>query len=293
MVESSRAEQNEDSVTPSWRIDPAPSTVVGQLAAMWRYRHLFRPLAVSALFDIYRGTILGVVWMAIRPLVIAIPAIFIVGNLFGISVDPLPLPLFIMVGLGIWILFRFGVQWMTKGLGRGRAILQRVYFPALLLVVAGISPGLFQFLVVMCLVAGMVIYYGPIEGTYYLDSGWHTLAVMPSVLMIILLALAVSCFTAILNVFASDTWLTMRYSLAGWMLATPVVYPIDVIPEAYRWIAYLNPATVPVELFRLGLLGYGGVPLPYLALSVAEILILLICGIWFFARMQARIFDHM
>lgn len=292
MVDTAGDKHHPDTAVQSWRIEPAPSTILGQLAAVWRYRRLFWPLSVNALFDIYRNAILGITWMAIRPLMIAVPAIFIVGNLFGISVDPVPLPLFIMTGLAIWILFRFGVQWTTKGLGRGKSIAQRIYVPALLLVLVGFSIAFFQFGVVLLLVAGLAIYYG-ISDIYILEVTWHTLLVVPSILMILLLALAVSAFTSILNVFASDTWLTLRYGMGAWLLATPVVYPIAVIPESYRWIAYLNPATVPVELFRLGLLGYGAVPLPYLALSVVEISGFLLLGLWFFAKMQTRIFDHM
>jgi lipopolysaccharide transport system permease protein len=279
-------------VSKAWSIKPAAPSVLGQLAAVWRYRHLFWMLAVRQLFHIYRNTILGVAWMAIHPFVIALPAAFVVGNVFGVSVDPLPLPLFIMVGVAAWLLFRRGVQWMTKSMNAARSMLRRVYFPALLLVIATISIGVMQLGVVLLVASAVAIYYGPVRGEYYLNFGWHMLAMPLAMLMIALMALAVSCFTSILNAFARDTWLTLRYILGAWMIATPVVYPMEVVPQTYRWIAYLNPLAAPVELFRYGALGYGKVPMHYLALSAAEILILLFLGIWFFARMQNRLFDH-
>lgn len=277
----------------TWHIAPAPPTISGQITAVWRYRKLFWMLTVRALLHIYRGAVLGVAWMAINPLVLAIPAAFVVGNVFGISVDPLPLPLFILVGLAAWTLFRRCVQWMTKGMVSGRQILKRIYVPALLLLLSTISPGIFQLVVVLGIVVLLAIWYGPVQGIFYVPIGWHMLAVVPSVLMLLLAALGVGCFTSILNAFARDTWLTLRYVLSGWMLATPIVYPMAVIPEPYRWLAYLNPLTAPVELFRWSLLGYGAVPWPYLGLSAAMIALLLIGGLKFFATQQNRLFDHM
>jgi lipopolysaccharide transport system permease protein len=266
---------------------------VGQFAAVWRYRRLFWTFAVRALFNAYRHAILGVLWMAIQPLAIAIPSVFVVGKVLGISVDPLPLPLFIIVGLASWILFRRGVQWMTKSMNANRGLLGTVYVPALLLVMATISPGIFQMLVVLVLAGMAAIYYGPVMGTYYIPLGWHLLAVFPAMLVIVALAIAVSCFTSILNAFARDTWMTLRYVLSGLMVATPIVYPVAIIPENYRWIAYLNPLTPPIDLFRWALVGYGQVPWPYVGLSAAQALVLLLCGVWFFAKQHNRLFDHM
>ena len=76
------------------------------------------------------------------------------------------------------------------------------------------------------------------------------------------------------------------------MLATPIVYPIDVIPEAYHWIVYLNPMAPIVELFRWGILGIGTVSWQYVGLATAETLLLLMLGLWFFGKQQNRLFDH-
>lgn len=260
---------------------------------MWRYRQLFWMLTVRALFNVYRGAVLGILWMAINPLVLAIPAVFIVGGLFGVSVDPLPLPLFILVGLAAWTLFRRCVQWMTKSMSSGRTILQRIYVPALLLLLAAISPGVFQLFVVLGIVLALAVWYGPIQGVFYVPIGWHMLAIVPSMLMLVLAAVALGSFTSILQAVAKDTWLTLRYVLSFWMLATPVVYPVAVIPEQYRWLAYINPLTAPVELFRWSILGYGSVPMHYLALSAVMIAAALYVGLWFFARQQSKLFDHL
>jgi lipopolysaccharide transport system permease protein len=287
------APDSEHDAVASWRIDPEPPTVLGQMAAVWRYRRVYWMFTVRGLFHIYRNAILGILWMAIQPLAIAVPAIFIVGDVFKISVKPLPLPLFVLVGLASWILFRAGVQWMTRSLNANRGLLRVVYVPALLLMITMISPGVFQMLIVLALAGIAAIYYGPVMNMYHVPFGWHMFAVFPAMLILLALATAVACVTSILNTFARDTWLTLRYVLSGLMIATPIVYPVTVIPEPYRWIAYLNPLAAPVDLFRWALLGYGQIPWLFVGLSALQALVLLLCGIWFFATQHNRVFDHM
>jgi lipopolysaccharide transport system permease protein len=275
-----------------WRLEPAASSIGGQLSEVWRYRSLFWPLTFRVLFDVYRTAFLGILWMVVRPLTLAIPAIFIVGNLFGVSVAPLPLPLFILVGLAAWLLFRRCVQWFTKSIIKNRTTLKRVYVPPLLLLIASASPALFEFLIVAAVATLTAIYYA-VQGIYYVHFGWHTLAVIPALAMCVLVAVAVGCFTSILNAFARDTWLTMRYAMGFWMLATPVVYPVDILPEQYRWIVYLNPLAPALELFRWGVLEYGSVNWESVGLALAEIFVFLLLGLRFFGKQQNRIFDHM
>lgn len=287
------AAQNEELVIEVWRIQPAKASVAGQVGALWRYRHLFGLFFFRSLFSIYRNSFLGLGWLAIHALVLAIASSFVVGDVFGVSVAPFPLPLFILAGIANWVLFRRSLQWMTKSMNSSRSLLRRTYVPALLLLVTTFSPGVFEFLIVSLVAGALAFYYGPIQGVFYLSFGWHILAVAPAMILTVLLAVAVSCFTAILNAFARDTWLTMRYVISGWMLATPILYPLSVIPENYRWIAYLNPLAPIVELFRWAVLGYGGPNWPYVGLATIEIGVLLLLGLWFFAKQHIRLFDHM
>ena len=276
----------------TWRIQPAGPTVSGQLIEFWRHRHLFQLFTRRALFDLYRNAIFGIVWIAIRPLMVVLQAT-VVGRVFGISTEPVPLPLFIIVGIACWIFIRRNIQWFTKSMNKNRAVLSRIYVSPLLLMVAAVSLGLAEFVIVMGLVAAAAVYYGPIAGLYYLDFGWHNLAIVPALIFGFLLALGIGCFTSILNALIPDTWLTMRYALGFWMVATPIVYPVDIIPEQYRWLVYLNPLASTVELFRWGVLGYGTVRWEFVGLAVVELLVLLYLGLWFFGKQLNRLFDHM
>jgi lipopolysaccharide transport system permease protein len=160
------------------------------------------------------------------------------------------------------------------------------------LLLAALSPAIFQALIAFGLFAGLAAYYGPVLNAFHIEPGLHSLLFIPVVLLTLMLAIGVACFTSILNAYGRDTWLTLRYVLSAWMLATPVFYPVDVIAEPYRWIIYLNPLTSLVEAARWSLLGIGTVRWGFLGLSGVLALGLLFGGLLFFSRQQGRLFDQ-
>lgn len=287
------APSNATDDTAIWRIQPTPPSFAGQLAALWRHRKLSGALARQVLSDGAEKSLLGVPWMLLQPFMVAVPAVFVLGNVFGVSVAPLPLSMFIISGLAGWTLFRRGVQMLTKSVSRHRGLLRRIYVPVLLLLAASISPAIVQFLVLLAILAALAVYYGPIAGIYYVPFGWHLLAVVPAAVLIILMAIGFSCFSSILYTMRRDTLLALRYVLGGWMLVTPVIYPVEIVPESHRWMLYLNPLTPVIELFRWALLGYGTINVPALGLAVFVIFFFVLLGGMFFSKLQNRLFDHM
>ena len=280
-----------DDNAAGWLIQPSPGGFAGQLAALWRHKNISAALARQVLADGAERKLLGIPWILVQPLVIAWPAVFVLGKVFNVSVAPLPLSLFILSGLAVWIFVRRGIQLLTRSLNAHRGLIRRLYVPPLLLLCASLSPALLQFLVVVTILVALAVYYA-IVGTFYLPLGWHLLAIMPALVLIVLLVIAVGCFTCMLFNLRQDTRLVLRHVLGGWMLVTPILYPPEIIPESHRWLLDLNPLTPLVELFRFALLGYGTINIASLSLAVAVILVMLIIGGTIFAKMQNRLFDH-
>ena len=275
-----------------WRIQPSQGGFAGQLAALWRHRNISAALARQVIADRAERRILGLPWMLVQPLLLAWPAVFVLGNVFKVSVAPLPLPMFIVSGLAVWIFVRRGIQFLSRSLGANRGLMQKVYIPGFLLLCASVSPAFIQFLVFVAVLAVLAVYYGPIAGVFYIPFGWHFLAFVPSLVLIVLLVIAVGCFTCVLFNLRDDARLAMKHVIGGWMLITPIVYPPEVIPESHRWLLYLNPLTPVVELFRYALLGYGTVDVASLSLAIAVIFVMLAVGGMIFTKMQNRLFDH-
>jgi len=77
------------------------------------------------------------------------------------------------------------------------------------------------------------------------------------------------------------------------MYATPIIYPLSVIPEKYRFWAALNPMASVVETFRFGILGKGSFSAPHLLYSTIISTILLLSGMYFFKRTEKRVVDYL
>jgi lipopolysaccharide transport system permease protein len=75
------------------------------------------------------------------------------------------------------------------------------------------------------------------------------------------------------------------------MYATPVIYPLSVVPEHYRMILRLNPLTPVMEGFRLGFLGVGRVEPSQLAASFGIMLVALSVGLMLFSHVEQTFMD--
>jgi lipopolysaccharide transport system permease protein len=69
------------------------------------------------------------------------------------------------------------------------------------------------------------------------------------------------------------------------------VYPLSAVPEAYRWLAELNPLTPILEAFRLAFLGAGTVEVSELAISFGIMVVLLVVGLELFSRAEQSAID--
>jgi lipopolysaccharide transport system permease protein len=274
-----------------WRIKPSRESFWGQLSELWHYRSVSVALAQQVLSHRAQRKLFGLPWMYLQPIALALPPILML-KVFKVTVDPLPISMFILSGLAIWMLMRRGIQLATRSLKLYRSLGRRIHVPAFMFVCASVAPAITQFLLFMIFLAGLAIYYGPIVGVFYLPVGWHLLGILPSVLLVLMLIIGLGSITAILYNMRQDTLIIMKYVLAGWALITPIFYPAEVIPQDHRWLLYVNPLTPIVEFFRFSLLGYGKVDIDLLLVAAMVVLILVLAGGTMFTKLQSRIFDY-
>jgi lipopolysaccharide transport system permease protein len=102
--------------------------------------------------------------------------------------------------------------------------------------------------------------------------------------------LGVGTFLSALAVAYRDFRYVVPFRLQFWMFATPVVYPLSLVPEAWRWAYFLNPMVGVIEGFRAAFLGK---PFDIMALgfSLAIATLLLLAGAAYFAKVERRFAD--
>jgi lipopolysaccharide transport system permease protein len=126
---------------------------------------------------------------------------------------------------------------------------------------------------------------------YGIAPSWHLVAVLPLLFVTMLLALAVGLWLGPINVRYRDVKHTLPFMLQIWMYASPIVYPLSIVPEEWRWAYSLNPMVGVIEGFRWAVIGSGSFDLAAAMSSAVLIAVLLIGGLVYFKRMERSFAD--
>ena len=106
-----------------------------------------------------------------------------------------------------------------------------------------------------------------------------------------MLALAVSLWLGPINVRYRDVKHTVPFLIQIWMYASPVVYPLEIVPEQWRWLYALNPMVGLIEGFRWAVTGQGVPDLTAMGVGLVLIVVLLSGGLVFFRKNEHSFAD--
>jgi ABC-type polysaccharide/polyol phosphate export permease len=220
------------------------SVVLEELREIFNYRYLILQLVRRDILTRYKRSFLGVAWTMLNPLgmmlvwTIAFSQIFRVGDLPSY-------PAYVLNGLLAWTFFSQTTTASMVNLVWGGGLLNRIYIPRTSFAVAAIGTGLVNIglsmvpLIVVMFVTGlrvhMSILFAPI-----------------SVLILAGFALGLGLLISTLAVYFPDIAEMYQIVLMAWMFLTPVMYPVTILPAAYRsYLTMLNPMYHMVMLFRI------------------------------------------
>jgi len=268
---------------PVITIKPSKSWVAIDLADLWAYRELLYLLIWRELKARYKQTVMGVAWVIMQPLMTTIIFTIFFSKLARIESDGIPYPIFAYAGLLPWSFFASSVTNSSSSLVANAPLITKVYFPRLILPGATIGARLVDFAVAFVLLIGMMIYYN-------VALTLNILMLFPLIVLVTLLALGVGMWTAALNVRYRDVGVALPVALQLWMFASPILYPLSLVPEKYRAVYMLNPMVGITEGFRSALFGLA-FNRRALIFSVVVMLVLLVYSAYVFRRMEKSFAD--
>jgi lipopolysaccharide transport system permease protein len=254
------------------------------LRDLWEYRELLYFLVWRDLKVRYRQTLLGVAWAVIQPSFIALAFSIFFGRLAGMPSDGIPYPLFAFSGLLSWQLFAHGLANAGNSLVANERLITKVYFPRLIVPLSATLSSLVDFFVGFVVLSGLIAYYGIAPSS--------ALWALPALVVLALAAtVGASLWLSALNVEYRDVRFIIPFITQLWFFLTPVAYPSSLVPEKWRWLYGLNPMVGVVEGFRWAVLAKSRAPGPWLAVSVAATLAVLVGGLFYFRRMERTFAD--
>ena len=256
---------------------------------LYRYRGLIYLMVKRDFVTFYKQTILGPLWYIIQPLVTSVVFTVVFGRLARVPTDGVPPFLFYMAGTVAWGYFSTCLTTTSNTFVQNAGIFGKVYFPRLTVPVANVIVGLMQFTVQFLIFLGFLVWYS-LEGADIQITKFVLL--LPLILLQMgILGLGFGILISSLTSKYRDLTFAMGFAVQIWMYATPVVYPLSVVPEKYRILAAINPMTPIVECFRKAFLGTSSVEPMHGVIGVITTLIVFVAGVVMFSRIERTFMD--
>jgi lipopolysaccharide transport system permease protein len=272
---------------------PAPPTLVIEpvkkwpgvnWAELWAYRELAYFMVWKELKVRYHQTILGIGWAVLQPLLSTVIFTVIFGRLAKVPSNGVPYPVFALSAMVPWIFFSTSYTNASATLIGHATMLSRVYFPRLIFPLTPVVVGLVDFGVSALLLALAMLVYGIVPSL-------STLFLVPlAILMLIASAAGLGSFLAAASLEYRDVKHTLPFLSQIWMYASPIVYPLSLVPEQWQLLYALNPMVGVITAFRAGLFGLA-VPWGVIGVSFLSSLALMALGIAYFRRNEPRFAD--
>ncbi len=224
------------------------SAVVGnpaveELQEVWNYRNLIYQLTRRDILSRYKRSVLGVAWTMLNPLGMMLVLTIAFSQVFRFDTE-LSYPAYVLSGLIVWNFFSQTTTAAMVNLVWGGGLLHRIYVPRTSFALAAILTGMVNFLFSMIpLVLVMLITRVPFSFTVLLFP-------IP-LLLLAAFSLGVGLMISTIAVYFPDVSEMYAIIMLGWMYLTPIIYPENILPEAYRsLVTGLNPMYYLVKVFR-------------------------------------------
>lgn len=282
----------ENTTNQSWTLRIRPQEKLWQvhLGEIWRYRDLIGLFVRRNIVVEYKQTILGPLWYLIQPVLTVLMNMLVFGRIARMSTDGIPQILFYMAGNICWFYFSDCLKQSSDTFITNQHMFGKVYFPRLVVPIAAVISNLLRFLIQagLFLVLFLVFYFRGAE----ISVTW-ALALTPLlVLMIAGLGLGFGILVSSLTTKYRDLAILFTFIVQLWMYATPIVYPLSMVPQGtLRSLILANPMTPVIETFKYATLGQGYFSWLALGYSFLFMVLLLLVSVVIFNKVQRTFMD--
>ena len=252
-----------------------PSSFIDEFVQLLRYRDLLRELVARDIKVRYKRSLLGVGWTLLNPLLTMVVLVVVFSTIFRFTVENYAV--YVLSGLILWQFHAQTTSYSMSQMVWGGDLLRRIYLPKAVFAVSSTGTGLVN--LVLALIPLVVI---------MLATGVRLTPAMLSLPVPVIFAaafgLGIGLFMSALAVYYADVVNIYEVLLLAWMYLTPIIYPVDILPENLQSMMVWNPMAVFVELFRTPILDGVFPPVNLYLRGAIFAVVSLVIGWWFFTR---------
>lgn len=275
-----------------WDLEIIPHTGLFDInwREIWQYRDLIFLFVRRDVVATYKQTILGPLWFFIQPMLTTLMYVIIFGNMAKISTGGSPKFLFYLGGITIWNYFQECLLKTSETFIANQNLFGKVYFPRLITPISIVISSLLKFFIQFSLFLFTWLYF-LFQKTPGVSPN-RTILFFPFYIILMSgLGFSFGILISSLTTRYRDLRFLIQFGIQLLMYATPIVYPLEIASEKYRWLLLLNPITSIVEAFRYAFTGHGNLSFPNLIYSLFFMIISLLCSIIIFNRVEKTFMD--
>jgi len=265
-------------------IDHSGVPIFQKITEYRHYRTLFIILALRDITLRYRQTVLGIVWAVLQPLLPMAIFTAVFARVLRPNTGGVPYWLFVLAGMAPWTFFANAINTSGATFVSNHGLLNKVYFPRAILPGAAVAACMLDYAVMSALLLGLASWRG-----YRPNIEW---LLLPMIAFITAgLAMSVGLALASLMAIYRDVKHVLPFLVQLWMFATPIMYPVNLLPQQVRWAVGLNPMAGIIEALRSCLFG---TPPDWnlLALSGLSIVAIGFASAFLFHRLEADLAER-
>lgn len=267
------------------RIEPRSGWLRLGLRDVTEFSTLLYWLAWRDLNVRYRQTSLGVLWALLQPLSMMLVFTMFLGAWARVQTGGIPYAPFVLSGLVPWMLFAAVLNATSNALVGNGALITKVYFPRLVLMLSALAAPLVEFAISFALLLGFIIAYG-------WTPGWPVLLAPLFAILGVSLGLGGGLWLGSLAAKYRDIFFILPLFVQLCMFLSPVVYPMSLVPERWQGVYAMNPMVSVIEGIRYSVFGTGSVGATSIVCSVVAAGILLISGLAYFRSSERTLADR-
>jgi lipopolysaccharide transport system permease protein len=254
------------------------------LLSLYSYRDLLALWTAREVRVRYKQSVLGIAWAVLQPLALTVIFTLVFSRLVRIDTGDVPYPVFAYTALVPWTFFATSISFGVPSLVNNMNLVSKIYFPREVLPLASIGAALLDFAIAFLIFLLML-------AVYRLSLAWYALWLIPLLATQVILTIGVVLIGSAVIVFFRDVRFVVPLVVQVWMYASPVIYPVDLVPEPLQALYFLNPMAGIIDGYRRALL-MGEAPRPTALLTAAIVsLLLLLVGYALFKRVEPLFAD--
>lgn len=232
----------------------------------------------------YKQSLLGIAWAILQPLALAMVFTLVFSRLVRVDTDGVPYAIFSYAALVPWTLFTTSISSGVPSLVNNLSLVSKIYFPREILPLGSVGAAILDFGIASLIFVGMM-------AAYRIPPTTQLLWVIPLLLVQLVLAVGVTLLGSALIVFFRDLRFVVPLVTQIWMYATPIIYPVELIPQHLQRYYFLNPMAGIIDGYRRAIISGVAPRFPALLAAGVISLCMLIIGYVLFKRLEPLFAD--